>query len=82
MRRGEAKPISLQFVQGATDRHQRVLALAFERSYDTLRRIADLAGGAYEVHQLGMFDRVKVLVFVPRTCACGSTLEVGRPKIT
>jgi Dolichyl-phosphate-mannose-protein mannosyltransferase len=65
----EAKRVSSQFVQEFTGRHQRFLALAFEPSYDTLRWIADLAGGTYEVHQIGVFDRVKVLEFVPRTQA-------------
>ena len=55
-----------QFLQGAAKRHERFLALAFEASYDTLDWLASNAEGTHRVHELGVFDRVRVLEFIPR----------------
>jgi Dolichyl-phosphate-mannose-protein mannosyltransferase len=55
-----------KFLQEAAQRHERFLALAFEPSYETLDWLASNAEGTHRVHEVGVFDRVKVLEFVPR----------------
>jgi mannosyltransferase len=62
----EAMRAGAQWVQEAAKRHQRFLALAYEASYDTLDWLQDNADATYETHELGIFDRVEVLEFVPR----------------
>jgi hypothetical protein len=44
---------------------QRFLALAFVESYGTLDWLRNKAAGTHEVRELGVFDGVKVLEFVP-----------------
>ena len=63
----EAVRISSQFLQQAAKRHQRFLALAFLPSYGSLDWIAEKAGGTHYVRELGVFDGIKVLEFIPRT---------------
>ncbi len=46
---------------------RRFLAMAFVESYGTLDWLAKAAGGSHNVRELGVFDGVKVLEFVPRT---------------
>jgi hypothetical protein len=46
---------------------RRFLAMAFIESYPTLEWLAKAAGASHTVHELGVFDGVKVLEFVPRT---------------
>jgi hypothetical protein len=46
--------------------HQRFLALAFVESYGTLDWLRSRASTTHDVRQLGVFDGVKVLEFVPR----------------
>ena len=65
----EAVQAGSRFLQEAANRHERFLALAFEPSYQTLDWLASNAEGTHRVHELGMFDRVKVLEFVPRSPA-------------
>ena len=43
--------------------------MAFVESYGTLDWLAKAAGATDTVHELGVFDGVKVLEFVPRTQA-------------
>jgi len=62
----EAKQVASQFLQEATQRQERFLAIAFEPSYKTLDWIADRAAPTYNVRALGIFDGVKVLQFTPR----------------
>jgi hypothetical protein len=62
----------------AAQRHERFLALAFEPSYETLDWLASHAEGTHRVHEVGIFDRVKVLEFIPRTPAENAG-GVGRP---
>jgi hypothetical protein len=62
----EAIQIGSQFLQQAAQRRGRFLALAYEPSYPTLEWLADNAGDTYSVNELGTFDRIKVLEFVPR----------------
>jgi hypothetical protein len=46
---------------------RRFLAMAFIESYGTLDWLAKAAGASHTVHELGVFDGVKVLEFAPRT---------------
>ena len=62
----EAIRAGSQFLHQAAQRHERFLALAFESSYKTLDWIASNAAATYDVHELGVFDGVKMLEFVPR----------------
>ena len=52
------------FLQQQAER--RFLAMAFVESYGTLDWLAKAAGASHTVHELGVFDGVKVLEFVPR----------------
>jgi hypothetical protein len=54
-----------RFLREAAHRHERFLALGFEPSYRTLDWLTSNAEGTHRVRELGMFDRVKVLEFVP-----------------
>jgi hypothetical protein len=67
-----------QFLQEAAKRREHFLALAFEPSYETLDWLASNAEGTHQVHEVGIFDRVKVLEFIPRTPAENSG-GVGTP---
>jgi hypothetical protein len=62
----EAVQAGSQFLQEAAHRHERFLALAFEASYETLDWLASNAERTHRVHEVGIFDRVKVVEFVPR----------------
>ena len=62
----EAMRAGSEFLQQQAQRHQRFLAMAFVESYGTLDWLAKEAAGTDYVHQLGVFDGVKVLEFVPR----------------
>jgi uncharacterized membrane protein len=64
---GEARRVGSQFLQGATQKHERFLALAFQPSYETLIWLARNATAAYSIRELGTFDGIKVLEFTPRT---------------
>ena len=55
-----------RFVQQAAERHERFLVLGFTASYATLGWLATYSEGSYYVHELGVFDGVKVLEFRPR----------------
>jgi hypothetical protein len=46
---------------------RRFLAMAFIESYGTLEWLTKAAASNHTVHELGAFDGVKVLEFVPRT---------------
>lgn len=65
----EAIQAGSQFLQEAKQRHERFLALAFEPSYNTLDWLASNTEGSHRVHELGVFDRIKVLEFIPRASA-------------
>jgi hypothetical protein len=62
----EAMRAGSEFLQQQTLRHERFLALAFVESYGTLDWLRNQAAGTYDITQLGVFDGVKVLQFVPR----------------
>jgi hypothetical protein len=68
----EAMRDGSQFLEQANQRHQRFLAMAFAQSFGTLNWLAKTAAPTNDVHELGQFDGVKVLEFVPRTVANGS----------
>jgi hypothetical protein len=63
----EATRVGSQFLQQAGQRHERFLAAAFTESYATLNWLATQAAETYDVRNLGNFDGVRVLEFVPRT---------------
>ena len=65
----EAVQDGSRFLQQAVQRQERFLALAFEPSYETLDWLASAAKGTHRVQELGIFDRVKVLEFIPQTPA-------------
>jgi len=68
----DATRIGSQFLNGATQRHQHFLALAFTSSYGTLDWIAKNAAEKYDVRNLGIFDEIKVMEFLPRNQAGAS----------
>jgi mannosyltransferase len=63
----DAIRIGSQFLQEATKKHERFLAIAEDRSYETLDWLSQRAAGTYSVRNLGVYDRVEVLEFVPRS---------------
>jgi hypothetical protein len=68
----QAMRVGSRFVQQAARRHKRFLAMAFVQSYETLDWLAINAVGADYVHELGVFDGVKVLEFIPRSASSTS----------
>jgi hypothetical protein len=60
----QAMRVGSRFVQQAAHRHERFLAMAFVRSYETLDWLPNKAVGADYVHELRVFDGVKVLEFI------------------
>ncbi len=68
----EAIRAGSEFLQQQAQRHQRFLALAFVQSYETLNWLVKAAASTDDVRQLGVFDGVKVLEFVPRTQTAAS----------
>ncbi len=63
----EAVEAGSQFLRESANR--RFLALAYAPSYNTLDWLASNAERTHRVRELGMFDRVRVLEFIPRTWA-------------
>ena len=56
-----------RFLKEATRKHERFLALgAADRSFKTLDWLAQSTAGTYDVHELGIFDGIKVWEFEPR----------------
>ena len=62
----EAMQAGSQFLLQAGQHHTRFLALAWEASDDTLDWLADAADKTHTVRELGVFDLVRVVEFVPR----------------
>jgi uncharacterized membrane protein len=54
-----------EFLQEAARHNERFLALANDPSYPTLDWLADQTESTYQIRELGIFDLVKVLEFVP-----------------
>jgi hypothetical protein len=63
----EAMRAGSRFIEEATRKHERFLALAFQPSYATLDWLAENAAATHSVRKLGVFDGIEVLEFVPRT---------------
>jgi hypothetical protein len=63
----EARRVGSQFLQHAEQQHERFLAAAFTESYATLAWLTTQGAKMYAVRNLGNFDGVRVLEFVPRT---------------
>lgn len=55
-----------EFFEQAASQHRRFLAAAFAQSYATLDWLTSKAEKTYSVRELGSFDGVRVLEFVPR----------------
>jgi Dolichyl-phosphate-mannose-protein mannosyltransferase len=68
----EAIRIGSQFLQQAAQRHERFLALAYWPSYGTLEWMVRNAAGTHSAREVGVFDDIKVLEFIPRTQPDGS----------
>jgi hypothetical protein len=64
---GEAMRVGSRFLQEAAQKHERFLALGNKYSYNTLDWLARNAAATHSVRQLGTFDGVEVLEFLPRT---------------
>ena len=62
----EAMQAGSQFLLQAGQHHIRFLALAWEASDDTLDWLADAADKTHTVRELGTFDLVRVVEFIPR----------------
>lgn len=62
----EARQDGSRFLQQSARHRRRFLAMAFAQSYPTLDWLGKTAQGNYDIRQLGEFDGVKVLEFVPR----------------
>ena len=78
----QAKRRGAEFVQIETHWHKRFLAMASEPSYPTLEWIYRIASGSYDVHTVGIYDRIKVLEFDPRSRAQGvPDVQVSPGKI-
>jgi hypothetical protein len=64
--------VGSRFVQQAAHRHERFLAMASVPSYEILDWLAINAVGADYVHELGVFDGVEVLEFIPHAASSTS----------
>jgi hypothetical protein len=62
----QAMRVGSRFLQQAAYRHKRFLAMAFVPSYTSLDWLASNATGLDYVRELGVFDGIKVLEFLPR----------------
>jgi hypothetical protein len=60
------------FLVDAVKKQQRFLALADRRSYKTLDWLSQSAAATHTVRNLGVYDDIEVLEFVPRTEAIAS----------
>jgi hypothetical protein len=65
----EAVRVAWHFLAHATQEHERFLAMASEYSYPTLKWLSDRTLGTDDVHDLGVFDGVKIMEFVPHALA-------------
>jgi uncharacterized membrane protein len=64
---GEAMRVGSQFLQDAARNHERFLALGSKSSYKTLDWLAQNAAATHAVRNLGIYDGIEVLEFVPRS---------------
>jgi hypothetical protein len=62
----EAKRVGAGFLQEATRKNERFLAVAVEPSYGTLDWLAQSASATHSVRKLGVFDGIEVMEFMPR----------------
>lgn len=65
----EALRVGSQFLQQAAQRHERFLALGFVASYQTLTWLASYSAASHDARQIGDFNGIEVVEFVPRTQA-------------
>jgi hypothetical protein len=73
----QAMRVGSRFMQHAVYHHERFLAMAFVRSYETLDWLARNSIATDYVHELGVFDGVEVLEFVPRGASITSPPNQG-----
>lgn len=62
----EAIRVASQFLNEASQKHERFLAMGDPPSYKTLDWLTQYASGFYDVHKLGVFDQIELLEFIPR----------------
>jgi hypothetical protein len=62
----EAVQIGSGFLRRAAQQQERFFALAYEPSYATLDWIAKGSAGTHQLRELGVFDGIKVIEFIPR----------------
>jgi hypothetical protein len=65
----EAVRIGSEFLRQAAQRHERFLALGYVASYQTLGWLASKSATSHDVRQLGDFNGIEVVEFIPRTPA-------------
>jgi len=65
----EAVRVAAVFLQKAAQRRERFLAVAYRPSYRTLDWIVSSTSETHSVRELGVFDGIKVLEFMPRAQA-------------
>ena len=75
----EAMRVGSQFLQQATQKHERFLAVAYGPSFPTLEWLTAQSASAFSVRELGVYDRVKVLEFVPRASS-GAGRGAGKSR--
>ena len=61
----EAKHVGALAIAAAMQRHERFLAVASSRSYDTLLWLASYSKGAFKAHRLANFEETVVVEFLP-----------------
>ncbi|MGB9145964.1 MAG: glycosyltransferase family 39 protein [Acidobacteriaceae bacterium] len=65
----EALQVGSQFLAQAERQHEQFFAMACRPSWATLNWLTEAASSEYSVRDLGVYDSVKVLEFLPRTPA-------------
>jgi hypothetical protein len=68
----EAVRVGSRFLQDAARKHERFLAVAVKPSYGTLNWLTQSAAATYSVSNMGEFDNIAVLEFVPRSVVAAS----------
>lgn len=63
---GEARRIGTAFLEKATKKHERFLAVENKPTYEVLNWLTKRAAAAYSVRKLGTFYGIEVLEFTPR----------------
>jgi uncharacterized membrane protein len=75
---GEAMRVGGDFLKQAAEKHERFLALSF-KSQPTLKWLTESAAGSHTVRNLGKYNGITVLEFVPRGEAAPASDSNTRP---